>query len=66
MNQLLSVYKDSEDLINIGAYQRGSNPEIDMSLKYIQAINEFTRQKVNEKVTFPDVQERLLSEFSGG
>lgn len=66
LNQLLSVYKDSEDLINIGAYQRGSNPEIDMSLKYIQAINEFTRQKVDEKVTFTQVQERLLSEFSGG
>lgn len=66
LNQLLSIYKDSEDLINIGAYQRGSNPEIDMSLKYIQAINEFTRQKVNEKVTFTQVQERLLSEFSGG
>lgn len=66
LNQLLSVYKDSEDLINIGAYQRGSNPEIDMSLKYIQAINDFTRQKVDEKVTFMQVQERLLSEFSGG
>ncbi len=66
LNQLLSIYKDSEDLINIGAYQRGSNPEIDMSLKYIQAINEFTRQKVDEKVTFTQVQERLLSEFSGG
>lgn len=66
LNQLLSIYKDSEDLINIGAYQRGSNPEIDMSLKYIQAINDFTRQKVNEKVTFSEVQERLLSEFSGG
>ncbi len=66
LNQLLSIYKDSEDLINIGAYQRGSNPEIDMSLKYIQAINEFTRQKVEEKVTFTQVQERLLSEFSGG
>lgn len=66
LNQLLSVYKDSEDLINIGAYQRGSNPEIDMSLKYIQAINDFTRQKVDEKVTYLQVQERLLSEFSGG
>ncbi len=66
LNQLLSIYKDSEDLINIGAYQRGSNPEIDLSLKYIQAINEFTRQKVDEKVTFTEVQERLLSEFSGG
>ncbi|MDF2924724.1 MAG: fliI [Paenibacillaceae bacterium] len=66
LNRLLSIYKDSEDLINIGAYQRGSNPEIDLSIKYIQAINEFTRQKVNEKVTYAEVQERLLSEFGGG
>lgn len=66
MNRLLSVYKDSEDLINIGAYQRGTNPEIDRSLQYIQAINDFTRQKVSEKVSYPEVQERLLSEFGGG
>lgn len=66
LNRLLSVYKDSEDLINIGAYQRGSNPEIDKSLQYIQAINDFTRQKVSEKVTYSDVQQRLLSEFGGG
>lgn len=66
LNRLLSVYKESEDLINIGAYQRGSNSEIDLSLQYIQAINDFTRQKVNEKVTYAEVQKRLLSEFGGG
>lgn len=66
LNRLLSVYKDSEDLINIGAYQRGSNPEIDMSLQYIQAINDFTRQKVSEKIHFQEVQERLIREFGGG
>ncbi|WP_438446944.1 flagellar protein export ATPase FliI [Gorillibacterium sp. sgz5001074] len=66
LQRLLSVYKDSEDLINIGAYQRGSNPEIDKSLQYIQAINDFTRQKVSEKIHFDEVQARLLSEFGGG
>ncbi|MNT97136.1 Type III secretion ATP synthase HrcN [compost metagenome] len=63
---MLSVYKDSEDLINIGAYQRGSNPEIDLSIQYNQAINSFTRQKVNEKVNYAEAQARLLSEFGGG
>lgn len=66
LNRLLSIYKDSEDLINIGAYQKGSNPEIDLSMEYIQAIWDFTRQSVDEKVTFAGAQERLLTEFNGG
>lgn len=66
LTRLLSVYRDSEDLINIGAYQRGSNPEIDLSLQYIERIWAYTRQKVSEKVTFDEARERLLSEFSGG
>ncbi|WP_058303930.1 flagellar protein export ATPase FliI [Gorillibacterium timonense] len=66
LKKLLSTYKDSEDLINIGAYQQGSNPEIDLSLQYIGAINQFTRQKTHEKVTFEEAQERLIAEFSGG
>lgn len=66
LNRMLSIYRDSEDLINIGAYKRGSNQEIDLALEYIQKINDFTRQKVDEKVTFEEVQKRLISEFGGG
>ena len=57
----LSVYKDSEDFINIGAYQKGSNAEIDISLQYIQSIWNFTRQKTNEKVNYEEAQERLIT-----
>jgi flagellum-specific ATP synthase len=66
LKRMLAIYKDAEDLINIGAYQQGSNPDIDMSLRYIAAINQFTQQKTHEKVTYENVQERLLQEFSGG
>ncbi|MFX3632915.1 MAG: flagellum-specific ATP synthase FliI, partial [Candidatus Pristimantibacillus sp.] len=61
--RLLSIYKDSEDLINIGAYQKGSNEEIDLAMQYIDAINEFTRQKTNEKVSLEEAQERLINDF---
>ncbi|KHF37019.1 putative ATP synthase YscN [Paenibacillus sp. P1XP2] len=64
LKRLMAVYKDSEDLINIGAYQRGSNEQIDESIDYIQQIWDFTKQKVDEKVTLEQVQERLISEFS--
>ncbi|MFE5319602.1 flagellar protein export ATPase FliI [Paenibacillus sp. NPDC056579] len=66
LKRLLSVYKDSEDLINIGAYQRGSNPEIDNSLEHIQSIWDYTKQRVNEKMTVMDAQERLIREFYKG
>jgi flagellum-specific ATP synthase len=66
LKRLLSIYRDSEDLINIGAYQRGSNAEIDLALQHIQSINDYTRQKTNEKVTFEEAQARLIAEFDGG
>ncbi|MUG45557.1 flagellar protein export ATPase FliI [Paenibacillus woosongensis] len=64
LKRLLSVYRDSEDLINIGAYQQGSNDEIDEALEYIDSIWSFTKQKVNEKSTLSEVQERLIAEFA--
>ncbi|WP_409340976.1 flagellar protein export ATPase FliI [Paenibacillus sp. MBLB4367] len=66
MKRMLSVYKDSEDLINIGAYQQGSNPEIDRAMQLIPAIWSFTRQTTSEKATFAESQHRLIAEFGGG
>lgn len=66
LKRLLSIYKDSEDLINIGAYQRGSNPEIDLSLDNIQSIWDFLRQKTSEKVGYKDALNQLIEQFGGG
>ncbi|MCU6707102.1 flagellar protein export ATPase FliI [Paenibacillus sp. J5C_2022] len=63
LKRLLSIYRDSEDLINIGAYQQGSNKEIDAALQYIDAIQAFTKQKTSEKTTLHEAQERLINEF---
>lgn len=62
--RLLTVYKESEDLINIGAYQQGSNAEIDEAISFIQSIWAFSKQKVDEKVVLSEAQERLISEFT--
>jgi flagellum-specific ATP synthase len=45
----LSVYKEAEDLINIGAYVNGSNPDIDHAIQKIKAINSFLEQGIGEK-----------------
>ncbi len=49
LRETLAVYKDAEDLINIGAYKPGSNPKIDRAIKSIDALNDFLKQKVEEK-----------------
>lgn len=45
VKRLMAIYKDSEDLINIGAYQQGSNADIDESIEYIGRIWDFTNKK---------------------
>lgn len=64
LKRLLAVYRESEDLINIGAYQKGSNSSIDMAIDYIDLINEFTRQRTNDKITLEEAQAQLIANFS--
>lgn len=64
LKRMLAVYTSSEDLINLGAYQRGSNPQIDEALEYIQQIWEFTRQGIHEKVTLEEARTQLIRQFA--
>ena len=46
--ELLATYREAEDLINIGAYVKGSNPKIDESIKKHPALESFLIQDMNE------------------
>lgn len=48
VRETLAVYKEAEDLINIGAYKPGSNPKIDRAVKLIDQVNDFLKQSVEE------------------
>ncbi|MGE5329243.1 MAG: flagellar protein export ATPase FliI [Deltaproteobacteria bacterium] len=61
LKKVLAIYKDSEDLINIGAYVRGSNSKIDYAIDSIDGINEFLLQNVEEKITFEGTLNMLQS-----
>jgi len=54
IRELLSVYREAEDLINIGAYVRGSNPRIDKAIELNDFITRFLRQDVAEKTNLND------------
>jgi len=48
---LLAAYKRVEDMINIGAYTKGSNPEIDQAISLVPKLNKFLQQPVEEKMS---------------
>jgi len=49
---LMAAYRKAYDLISIGAYKDGSDPKVDRAVRAIDAINEFLRQGMAERVTF--------------
>lgn len=51
---LLATYKDAEDLINIGAYVKGSNPKIDHAVNMIDALNRYLKQRIHDHLNFED------------
>ena len=60
LQKLIATYNQSEDLINIGAYEEGSNPEVDKAIDKIDEINDFLTQGINEKANYEDTVENLI------
>lgn len=61
IRDLLATYRDAEDLINIGAYKRGSNSKIDLAIQKIDAINAFLKQRAEDAADFGATQEALVA-----
>jgi flagellum-specific ATP synthase len=54
VREVLSIYEDARDLVNIGAYKEGSNPRIDWALRWVEPVNAFLRQGMAEHVPFEE------------
>ncbi|GHU94164.1 EscN/YscN/HrcN family type III secretion system ATPase [Clostridia bacterium] len=61
LKSMMAVHRDAQDLINIGAYRAGSNPEIDMSVKVNPQVNDILLQRVEDYTTFDDTVKRVMS-----
>ncbi|WP_078413278.1 flagellar protein export ATPase FliI [Priestia abyssalis] len=59
LRDLLSTYIDSEDLISIGAYKRGSSHEIDEAIHYYPKIISFLKQGTDQKISIHESIEML-------
>jgi FliI/YscN family ATPase len=62
----LALYNNNLDLINIGAYEKGSNPQIDTAMQNHPHIIEFLKQDVNETLTMEQTLDQLAAIFTVG
>lgn len=63
--ETLATYRQSEDLINIGAYKAGSNPNIDHAIRKIDAMVAYQKQAVADPATLADSVAGLQQLFEG-
>jgi type III secretion protein N (ATPase) len=59
VRDMLARYRDTELLIRIGEYKKGSDPATDEAIEKNKAINDFLKQKLSEKSTYQDAVEAL-------
>jgi flagellum-specific ATP synthase len=64
--ELLATYVDSEDLISIGAYKRGSSKKVDTAISNYPQLVEFLKQGTDEKMTREDAISQLIEQFGRG
>ncbi len=62
--ELLAAYTDAEDMINLGAYARGSNPTVDKAIEMMSEMNAFLKQGVYEKDSLKSIVEKLTKMLS--
>jgi flagellum-specific ATP synthase len=59
LRRLMAVYARSEDLVRIGAYKPGADPDLDRALRARGAMRAFVTQPSHEQMRFPDCLRHL-------
>jgi flagellum-specific ATP synthase len=64
--EVLATYRESADLVEVGAYTAGTNPRLDRALRCLPAVNAFFRQEANERFRLEETLAQLRSALSTG
>lgn len=65
MRKILAMYRENKDLIDVGMYQPGTNPKLDIAIEMMPQINAFLQQKTAESVNMDSTISTLISMMSG-
>ncbi|MDN5318783.1 MAG: flagellum-specific synthase [Thermovirga sp.] len=61
LRENLSLYQEAEELINLGAYKKGSNPRLDFAVENKDKFDKFLRQEIDERSTFEETLKLLYA-----
>ena len=61
ITRLVAVYRDIEDIVNIGAYAPGTSAEFDLAVKAHETINQFLQQRMDESVGLDEAVKELVA-----
>ena len=61
----MATFKKVEDMVNIGAYQKGANPEVDKAISMVGPINKFLRQLVSENEPLESAMQKMHALVGG-
>lgn len=64
LRENMAIYSESKDLIDIGAYQQGTNPSIDEAIRLNHPIKSFLKQRIEEKDYFAETNMKLEQVFN--
>ena len=64
LREVLATHKNAQDLINIGAYQRGSNPQIDLAMELIDPVRQYLQQGTEDHIPFEQAIQGLVDVFA--
>ncbi len=65
MRKILSLYRENKDLIDVGMYQQGSNPKLDIAIEMIPQVNAFLQQRTTDSVSMDNTISTLIQMMSG-
>lgn len=65
MRKILSMYRENKDLIDVGMYQPGSNPKLDIAIEMMPQVNAFLQQRTSDSVTMETTIQTLVDMMSG-
>ena len=61
VKEVVATYREAEDLINIGAYAKGSNPKIDFAISVNDKVDSFLKQGIFESAAFDDTRQGVIN-----
>lgn len=65
MRKILAMYRENKDLIDVGMYQPGTNPKLDIAIEMMPKVNAFLQQRTSDSVNMDNTIDTVVSMMAG-